>query len=216
MPDPYCPPPPPPPPLFPPTIILSCKEPYRAPAPLPARSTFCYSTTGKFFSKQDLIDDKRRWETFERVENYNSIVREELANTVPATGTPSERGGVWYQFKDNQERIEYKMGQFAHVGKFPTLADFIVPYSNKVIPYTSSVLSSIASLPINTTTNCACERPVLGKTISVDERQSNIKALNLFIRVSTQTARFPKSPYRFESAEEYLLYKRYVSMNNVR
>jgi hypothetical protein len=215
MPDPYCPPLPPPPPLFPPTIILSCTEPYRAPPPLPVRSTFCYSTTGKFFSKQELIDDKRRWETFERVENHNSIVREELANIVPATGIGQvER--VWYQFKDNQERTEYKMGQFAHIAKLPSVTDFIQPYSNRTIPYTSSVLSSIASLPINTTTNCACERPVLGKTIPVDQRLSDIKALNLFVRVSTQTAKYPKSPYRFDSAEEYLLYKRYVSMNNVR
>jgi len=178
------------------------------------RSTFCYVNTSKFLSKQDLIDNQRNWETFERVENTNSIVRQQLANTVPNSVTSGgER--VWYQFTDNEERIAYKLGQFAHIAKYPDVSDFLVPYSDRPIQYTSSVTSSIAKLLPNECVDCACPKPILGKPITDEERLKNIKAANLYVKVSTQTGLYPKSPYHYGSAEEYLLYKRYVSMNNV-
>jgi len=208
--------PPPPPPSFQPlTIILSCKEPVRPVQAVPARSTFCYVNTTRFVTRQDLIVNQNNWETFERVENVNSIVREKLAQSVPPTASAvSER--VWYQFANDQERNAYKAGQTAHVAQYPDVSDFLVPYSNKPIPYTSSILSTIAGLPPESCVNCVCARPLLGKPITNDERLSNVNAQLVYIKASTQTALYPKSPYKFVSSDEYLLYKRYLVTNNIR
>jgi len=178
----------------------------------PDRSTFCYVNTSKFISDQDNIANKQNWETFERVENNDAAVRLQLANTVPSLTSVGER--VWYQFADDAERLAYRAGRRAHIAAFPTVSDFAIPYSDKPIPYTSTVLSTITTLTAVECVNCVCPLPT-GRPISEDERIANAKAASIYVKASTQTSLYPKSPYRFASADEYLLYKRYVSMNNV-
>lgn len=192
----------------------SCRACTKPPPLVPDRSTFCYPYEDRFISNQESIANQKNWNTFEAIENTNSAILKQLANRVPTVGSViGER--VWHQFVDDAEKTAYRLGQLAHVAAFPTVSDFTVPYSNRPIPYISSVVSTIKSLPPNTCVNCPCPTPVIGKPISSDERLANTKALNTYIKVSTQTGLYPKSPYRYTSSEEYLLYKRYVSMNNV-
>uniref|UniRef100_A0A6C0DS93 Uncharacterized protein n=1 Tax=viral metagenome TaxID=1070528 RepID=A0A6C0DS93_9ZZZZ len=182
----------------------------------PDRSSFCYINSSKFISDRDNIANKQNWATFERVENNNSAILLRLANTVPTGGVANGSDRIWYQFADDAEKIAYRQGRRDHIAAFPTVSDFTIPYSDRPIPYTSTVLSTLASLPQPAVPiNCICSLPT-GRLISDDERISNAKGASVYVKASTQTALYPKSPYRFSSADEYLLYKRYVSMNNVR
>lgn len=195
-------------PEFPPTIILSCREVLKKQPVIPARSTFCFVNTQKFLSKGEIEERRYNWDTFEEIENFNSVVREQLATVVPdATNTTIER--QYYKFTGESQRRAFKAGQLLHLLKYPDVSDFFVPYSNKPIPYTSSVLTTLSGLGSNAAIDCKCPNPVLGKPITNEQRIENIKALNTYIKASTHNARFPKSPYRFAGADEYLQYKRY-------
>ena len=136
----------PPAPAFPPTIILSCRECQR-PAPLvPMRSTFCYDDTnkGKYLTNADRINRRRAWEIFEKVENKDSAVRAMLADTVPGPqgGAPDR---IFHIFENDEERVLYKTGQRAHIAQYPNIKDFEIPYANKPIQYTSTVIAATYS-----------------------------------------------------------------------
>jgi len=204
--------PPIPPPEFPPTLVVSCREVER-PMPLePMRSTFCYENTSANLTAADIIDRRKQWDTFERVENYNSAILNQLGETVPKPQNGERDGSVFYNFANQKERNDYLAGQRAHVRALPNVNDFVVPYANKPIPYTSSVISTLATVnPQMMTGPCPNERP--GKPISYEELISNRKGLSIYIKVSTQTGLYPKSPYKFKNTEEYLMYKKYVNLN---
>ncbi len=54
-----------------------------------------------------------QWDTFERVENYNwAIYQQFLAG---------DRSKMYYQFKNDQEFKDYKVGQQLHVNAYPNL-----------------------------------------------------------------------------------------------
>ena len=201
-----------PPPEFPPTITISCHEVPRPPPLVPMRSTFCYVNTSQYVSHADIIDNKRKWETFERIENNDSIVLNRLAQTVPTpvNGGPTGTDRVFYNFINNEERNDYLAGQRAHIATYPTVTDFVVPYSKKPIPYTSTVVAALQSINYDyITLPGGCPNVNKGKPKSREELLNEQKALNLFVLVSTQTALYPKSPYKFSGMDEYLTYKKY-------
>jgi hypothetical protein len=191
------------------TIILSCTEPSRAPEVEPMRSTFCFpESTMQYKSMNELMTLREQWATFERVENYNSIVSNTLANIVPTEAgvqTPE-----FYQFRDSHEKTSYKLGQLAHTVAYPDVADFLKPYSYKPIQYVSSVISTMTgtNYPPVESTICSNVVPPL-PTLDYDELLRNRVGLGIYVRVSTQLAQFPKSPYKFSSNEEYITYKEY-------
>jgi hypothetical protein len=200
-------------PAFPPTIILSCHECQR-PAPLvPMRSTFCFDDTnkGQYLTNADRINRRRAWEIFEKVENKDSAVRAMLADTEPKSqgGAPDR---IFHIFENDEERVLYKIGQRAHISQYPNITDFQIPYANKPIQYTSTVLASIAKNAAAITTG-PCPNEPKSKSLTNDERLFNQKSLNLYVKVSTQTGLYPKSPYKFASTEEYLMYKKYKAIN---
>ncbi len=200
-------------PAFPPTIILSCHECQR-PAPLvPMRSTFCFDNTnkGKYLTNADRINRRRAWEMFEKVENNDSAVRAMLADTVPNPqgGAPDR---IFYIFENDEDRVLYKTGQRAHISQYPNITDFEIPYANKPIQYTSTVLAAISKSAAAITTG-PCPNEPKSKPLTNDERLFNQKSLNLYVKVSTQTGLYPKSPYKFASTEEYLMYKKYKAIN---
>jgi hypothetical protein len=162
----------------------------------------------------DVINRRRQWEAFERIENYNSAILNRLANTVPTPqgGGGDRDNGVFYIFANQDERDDYLAGQRAHVRVLPNETDFDVPYSNRPVPYTSSVVSTLAAInPEMITGPCPNDKP--GKPIPYEELMNNRKALSVYIKVSTQTGLYPKSPYKFKNAEEYLMYKKYINLN---
>jgi len=203
-------------PEFPPTLVVSCRE-VELPIPLePMRSTFCYVNESKYLSGADVIEHRRQWDTFERIENYNSIILDKLAQTVPkphnGTAGNGYGGGIFYNFIDQQERNDYLAGQRAHITALPNVDDFLIPYSKKPIPYTSSVISTLAT-ESGVITIGPCPEEKVGKPIPYEELLNNRKAQNVYIKVSTQTALYPKSSYKFSNAQEYLMYKQYKEAN---
>jgi hypothetical protein len=230
------------PPLQPQTIVLSCREVPRPLPPTPTRSTFCFDLSGvQYKTRADLSDLRRRWDTFERIENYNSAVLKQLSLNLPGPGIQRD-GSVFLRPADNAEKIDYTQGQLAHIARYPDISDFIVPYANRVIPYshstissiftntvstytstvssvtstytssytstyTSSIFSIIESLPLTIITGPPTQ--IIPKSSDYSEILENRKAKNLYIGVSTFTAKYPKSPYKFSSNDDYLLYKKY-------
>ena len=196
-------------PIIPQPTIFSCREILRPAPETPFRSTFCYIPPSSFIykSRQDITDLKRQWETFERIENYNSIVANKLANTIP------DDKQVYYIYVDNQEQIDYTQGQLAHIQRYPDISDFLVPYAKKPILYTSTISTIISNLGLNDRIG-PCPNEPTSVIISNEQRIQNRKSNDIYIRVSTQNAIYPKSPYKFGSNEEYLLYKKYKAIQS--
>jgi len=211
--DPNC-PPPQIKPSTPITTIFSCHEPTRDPEILPMRSTFCFpASTMKYKSITDIRQLKNQWDTFERIENINSIVLHNLANKLPTEASSGTSAPAFYQFTGSEEKTAYNQGQLAHTVTYPDVVDFLVPYASKPIPYTSTVLSTIAGtkypfIASSTPTFCSNILPTLPRLDS-DVLLRNKNGLNLYVRVSTQNAMYPKSPYKFSSSSEYITYNEF-------
>lgn len=197
------------------TTIFSCHEPVQDPVVMPMRSTFCFpASTMKYKSITEIRQLKNEWDTFERIENINSIVLNNLANKLPSEASSGTSEPVFYQFSGSDEKTNYNLGQLAHTVTYPEVTDFLVPYAAKPIPYTSTVLSTMKSknydpgIPPGASTFCSNILPTLPRKDS-DILLRNRNALNLYVRVSTQIAQFPKSPYKFSSSAEYITYNEY-------
>jgi hypothetical protein len=156
-----------------------------------------------YITRQDISDRKRQWDTFERIENFNSIARNNLANSLP-TATSQ----VFYNFVDNSEKLDYTNGQIQHVERYPDISDFLVPYSRKDIPYTPTVIAALQFVPSETILG-PCPGDPVPKSPAVIDPVGYRKSRDVYVRVSTQQAQFPKSPYKFGSNQEYLLYKKF-------
>jgi hypothetical protein len=79
--------------------------------------------------------------------------------------------------------------------------------STVIITYYSSITSVIATLPVIPITGPPTQ--IIPVSIPFSDSMENKKARNLFIAVSSFTGKFPKSPYKFSSSDEYVLYKKY-------
>jgi hypothetical protein len=200
-----------------------CGTPAREPYVAPFRSTFCYINTTKFYLAQnDIIALKAQWTKFEDIENHDSIVYNRLVNSVPGpTGFFIDK--AWYQFANDNERQIYLKGQAHHIAEYPSVSDFQIPYSKKLVNYSSSVLQTLStiypSLIINTSPISSISSALISTTAQLNPPQQsseevlkNKTAQNIYVRVSTQNGLFPKSPYKFKGDGEYLLYKVYKSV----
>lgn len=197
------------------TTIFSCHEPPKEPEIVPFRSTFCFpASTMIYKSRMEIRQLKNQWDTFERVENINSIIQNKLANRLPIEAGSGFSEPAFYQFVNSDEKTAYNLGQLAHTVTYPDVTDFLVPYSAKPIAYTSTVISTLAQIkypPILSTTICSNVLPPL-PPLDSDMLLRNRNGLNLYVRVSTQVAQFPKSPYKFKTNDEYITYNEYKKL----
>jgi hypothetical protein len=197
------------------TTIFSCHEPRKEPEIMPFRSTFCFpQSTMKFKSSVEILELKHQWNTFERIENINSIVQNNLANQLPVEASSGPSEPAFYQFTSSEEKTAYNLGQLAHTISYPDVTDFLVPYSAKPIQYTSTVISTLIKKiypPIPSTSVCSNVVPPK-PPLNNDVLLRNKNGLNLYVRVSTQIAQFPKSPYKFKSNNEYITYNEYKKL----
>ena len=94
------------------------------------------------------------------------------------------------------------------IGTGPLLLTTIVStYTSSITTYYSSITSIIQSLPVIPITGPPTQ--IIPVSIPFSDSLENKKAKNLFIAVSSFTGKFPKSPYKFSSSNEYVLYKKY-------
>ena len=200
--------------------------PFREPYVAPFRSTFCYINTTKFYLAQnDIIALRAQWAKFEEVENHDSIVYNRFIKSVPdQTAICNDKH--WFRFANDNERQVYLKGQAHHIAEYPSVSDFQIPYSKKLVNLSSTVLQTLSTiypspiintLPISSVASTIATLPSTSsqlnpKPIASDEILKNRTAQNLYVRVSTQNRLFPKSPYRFNGNNEYLLYKAYASV----
>lgn len=199
----------------PPSImIVTCRK-ETATVPLESlRSTFCFVAPA-YLSKKDIADRKRQWNTFETVENTNSIVLNQLANTVPIEKNDTITTPAFYQFVSSDEKHDYDLGHLAHTVAYPDISDFLVPYSSRPIPYTSAVLSTIVTTNYSnpSSTPSFCTNYLAAVPVKdYDSIINNRKGLLLYIRVSTQVSEFPNSPYKFDSNNELITYNKYKNI----
>jgi len=200
----------------PPILFFSCREPIRPAPQEPLRSTFCFP--GSTFFNQSLYDLgqlRNQWETFEKVENYNSIVLNNLANNVPVEQGSEINEAKFYQFINSQEKIDYNLGQLYHTVIYPDVTDFQQPYASRPIPYTSTILSTINGRTYinDPSTSTVCSNILPPPPLDSDLLLNNRRGLDIYIRVSTQNSQFPKSPYKFISNQEYITYMNYKKIN---
>ena len=76
------------------------------------RKQYPFDSSGlKYKSMSDIMRLRRQWETYERVENYNFAVYNNLVK--------GDRAGLYYQFSSNEELNDYRNGQQQHMLKYP-------------------------------------------------------------------------------------------------
>lgn len=194
----------------PPVLFLSCKEPSGPEPLLPYRSTFCFPESSlQYKSQAEILRLRTQWETFERIENCNSIVLNQLASVVPTVAPNGVITPAFYQFVDSAEKSNYNMGQLAHTVTYPDVTDFFTSYASRPIPYTSTVMSTIAATRYDISGDVVCSNVLPPPPLDSDIILRNRKGLNLYVRVSTQMAQYPKSPYKFTSNNEYIMYNEF-------
>ena len=78
------------------------------------RTQYNFDLSGvKFKSRSDILKMARQWETFERIENYNSIIYQKFQ-----TG---DRSVPYYFFKDREEMNDYRNGRELHILRYSYL-----------------------------------------------------------------------------------------------
>lgn len=80
----------------------------------PLRTQYVFDLSGvKYKSRIDILTMQRQWETFERVENYNDVIYQRFAG--------GDRSKTYYQFKDQSEKNDYRVGQILHINRYPLM-----------------------------------------------------------------------------------------------
>jgi hypothetical protein len=162
----------------------------------PLRTQYMYDLSGvKYRSRADLLNLQRQWETFERVENYNDIVYQQIS--------AGNRGTLYYQFRTRQEYMDYKNGQELHVLRYPALA--------KAGAFSSISERAMPDVPVLVkapTYSMSTDRGILFSTsIMESQRMENQSDLAVYTYVSTYNSEHVFK-YNFPSNEEKIAYHR--------
>jgi len=136
----------------------------------------------------------RQWETFERVENYNDIVYQQLEQ--------GNRGTLYYQFVNRAEQQDYAAGQTLHINYYTYLpASTFAPISNKPMP----------DVPVRVRApQCTPMVPIQATTLSAPPASVGCSAMaDMAIHcVVTSFNSTHVYKYNFQSAAEKLAYQR--------
>lgn len=82
----------------------------------PTRTQYPFDLSGvKFKSRGDILTMQRQWETFERVENYNDVIYQRFE--------AGDRSQTYYQFRDQAEKNDYRVGMQLHMNRYPWLPE---------------------------------------------------------------------------------------------
>lgn len=162
----------------------------------PLRTQYMYDLSGvKYKSRADILNLQRQWETFERVENYNDIVFQQIA--------AGNRGTLYYQFITRQEYMDYRNGQELHILRFPVLAreGVFALISERALP-------DVPVLVKAPTFSMSSDRGILFSTsIMESQRMGTQTDLAVYTYVSTYNSEHVFK-YNFPSNEEKIAYHR--------
>jgi hypothetical protein len=159
------------------------------------RTQYVYDLSGvKYRTKSDLLTLQRQWNTFEKVENYNfKIYLQFLRGNFKQT---------WYQFNNNTEVADYRVGQQLHVNRYPNLPP--------------EIFQSISLAPLPICTN-GTGPPIFKQTpaqivsvpaITEGQKIENNADMAIYVQVSTYNILHSTFTYQFTSNEEQLAYYR--------
>ena len=80
----------------------------------PLRTQYPFDLKGvKSKSMSDIFRMRQQWEAFERVENYNDIIYQQLKL--------GNRSKPYYTFQSKDEINDYRNGQLLHISRYPDL-----------------------------------------------------------------------------------------------
>jgi len=136
----------------------------------------------------------RQWETFERVENYNDVVYQQLEQ--------GNRGTLYYQFVNWKEQQDYTAGQTLHINYYSNLpVSTFAPISSRPMPNVPVLIRApqcTPMVPIQATTLSA-PAASKGTTASAD------MAIHCVVSSFNATHHYQ---YNFPSASEKMAYDR--------
>ncbi|NBR14743.1 MAG: hypothetical protein EBU01_09190 [Crocinitomicaceae bacterium] len=162
----------------------------------PNRTQYAFDLSGvKCKTRADIINLQRAWETFEKTENYDDVVQQQLQK--------GYRGTLFYQFADRSQANDYRRGQELHVLRYPWLhpgtfaslrySTFTTTPSMTGVPYISPMTPKICS--------------ATNDTITSSERLSQVTDMNTYIYVSTYNQQHAYK-YIFTSDDDKMAYHR--------
>lgn len=162
---------------------------------LGVRTEYVYDLSGvKYRTKSDLLTLQRQWNTYEKVENYNfKIYLKFLGGDFAQT---------WYQFANNTEVSDYRVGQQLHVNRYPNLP--------------SAIFQSISLAPLPICTNGSgppifkqtVAQIVSQPTLTEGQKTENNADMAIYVQVSSFNILHSTFTYQFGSNEEQLAYYR--------
>jgi hypothetical protein len=145
-------------------------------------------------SNSDLIRLRRQWDTFEKVENYDDTVYNNL--------TKGNRGTLYYQYLNREEATDYRSGQTAHIQRYPWLNPCVFEsIRNRPFPNvaTTTGIPNIDGPP----KICLPVAP----TQTSSEHLSKVTDMNTYVYVSSYN-RQHEYKYTFTSDDEKMAYYR--------
>lgn len=147
----------------------------------------------QYQSQTVLLQIQLKWNTFERVENYDDIIYQQFS--------VGKRNNTYYIFVSNQERQDYFEGQRLHYKAYPTLPrSTFCPIRDRPMPN----VAIVTSLPyVSNRDTCVPQRYVPTSS----ERAAENLDLTIYTYVSTYNA-LHVIQYEFQSDEEKLAYTR--------
>jgi hypothetical protein len=136
----------------------------------------------------------RQWDTFERVENYNDIVYQQLQQ--------GNRGTLYYQFSNQTDLKDYAAGQTLHVNYYSNLpASTFASISTRPMPDVPVLVRAPQCTPMV---------PIRATTLSAPAASATTMAcadMAIFCTVSTFNSAHHYQ-YNFPSAAEQMAYGR--------
>ncbi len=160
----------------------------------PLRTQYEFDLSGvKYKSRTEILNMRRQWDTFERIENYNDVIYQRYQLGL--------RDKIYYQFQNREEMNDYRVGQQLHVLRYPYLpASTFDPISSRPMPTVAVVRPS----PNYSQVSREILAPIPLTGAQLTEREAD---LAVYMHVSTYNSAHVYK-YSFTSNEEQLAYHR--------
>jgi hypothetical protein len=141
----------------------------------------------------DIIKMRQKWDTFERVENFNDVIYQRFLS-----GLFDQQ---YYKFADSSELNDYRVGQNLHIMRYPWLdPSTFDSISNRPMPNVPVIVGLSEFAQIN-----RCVKPP--QAITQKEATEQQSDLSIYVHVSTFNSEHVYK-YNFTTMEEQLAYHR--------